>query len=140
MSREKGVEQRVEELADRPRGFRPPNAIGFKKLLPLIEIIAECLKIRGEAKLYSGQVWELYMKLIRNFDNELNVLLNVDVKDLEMVVPSRIAEAIVRVREGLVTIRPGYDGVYGRLVLDVDTSPVTAKEHRGQASIMDFFR
>jgi len=135
----KGVEQRVEELADRPRGFKPPNAIGFKKLLPLTEIIAECMKIRGETKLYSGQVWELYMKLIRNFDNELNVLLNVNAKDLEMVVPSRIAEAIVRVREGLVTIRPGYDGVYGRLVLDVDASSVTAKERRGQASIMDFF-
>jgi len=39
----KGVEQRVEELADRPDGFQPDNAIGFMRLLPLFEIIATVL-------------------------------------------------------------------------------------------------
>ncbi len=38
----KGVEQRVEELADRPANFRPGNAPGFMRLLPLSEIIARC--------------------------------------------------------------------------------------------------
>lgn len=35
-----GVEQRVEELADRPAGYKPQDAIGFMHLLPLSEIIA----------------------------------------------------------------------------------------------------
>ncbi len=36
----KGVEQRVEELADRPPNFRPNHVPGFMRLLPLSEIIA----------------------------------------------------------------------------------------------------
>ena len=135
----KGVEQRVEELADRPKGFRPPGAIDFKRLLPLAEIIAECLKIRGEARLYSGQVWELYMKLVNRFGNELNVLLGASLEELEAVVPSRVAEAIVRVREGRVIVRPGYDGVYGRLILDEEerAEPV---DRKGQTSIVDYLK
>ena len=135
----KGVEQRVEELADRPKGFRPPGAIDFKRLLPLAEIIAECLKIRGEARLYSGQVWELYMKLVNRFGNELNVLLGASLEELEAVVPSRVAGAIVRVREGRVIVRPGYDGVYGRLILDEEerAEPV---DRKGQTSIVDYLK
>jgi uncharacterized protein (TIGR00375 family) len=41
----KGVEQRVEELADRPAGFKPENAIGYVHLLPLSEIIATTLGV-----------------------------------------------------------------------------------------------
>jgi uncharacterized protein (TIGR00375 family) len=135
----KGVEQRVEELADRPKGFRPPNAIDFKRLLPLAEIIAECLRVREETKLYSGQVWELYMKLVNSFGNELNVLLNASLKKLEGVVPSKVAEAIIRVREGRVIVKPGYDGVYGRLILD-EKEHIRPIDRKGQASITDYFK
>jgi uncharacterized protein (TIGR00375 family) len=135
----KGVEQRVEELADRPKGFRPLNAIDFKRLLPLAEIIAECLRVREETKLYSGQVWELYMKLVNSFGNELNVLLNASLKRLEGVVPSKVAEAIIRVREGRVIVKPGYDGVYGRLILD-EKEHIRPIDRKGQASITDYFK
>lgn len=135
----KGVEQRVEELADRPKGFRPLGAIDFKKLVPLAEIIAECLKIRGETRLYSGQVWELYMKLVNRFGNELNVLLSASFKELEAVVPSKVAEAIVRVREGRVIVRPGYDGVYGRLILG-EEERVELVDRKGQTSIVDYLK
>ena len=30
---------------------------------------------------------------------------------------SRLVEGILRVRQGLVTVHPGYDGVYGRVEL-----------------------
>ncbi|MCS7139935.1 MAG: endonuclease Q family protein [Candidatus Nezhaarchaeota archaeon] len=134
----KGVEQRVEELADRPRGFRPPNSIGFKRLLPLAEIIAAVLNIRGEAKLYSGRVWELCMRLINKFGSELNVLLNSSFDELRTVVPDKVANVIVRVREGKVTIKPGYDGVYGQLILEGEEERKTLKLRRGQASITDY--
>ncbi len=134
----KGVEQRVEELADRPKGFRPPNAIDFKRLLPLAEIIAECLGARGETRLCSGQVWELYMKLVNSFGSELNVLLNTSLRELEGVVPSKVAEAIVRVREGRVTVRPGYDGVYGRLILDEERA--RHADRGGQTCITDYLK
>ncbi|GAI50867.1 unnamed protein product, partial [marine sediment metagenome] len=35
-----GVLNRVEELADRPSGFKPERAIPFRSLIPLEEIIA----------------------------------------------------------------------------------------------------
>lgn len=137
----KGVEQRVEELADRPKGFRPPNSIDFKRLLPLAEIIAACLDVKGETKLYSGRVWELSMKLISKFGNELNVLLNAPFDELKAVAPEKIADAIIRVREGRVTIKPGYDGVYGQLILDdKERISETPKITRGQTCITDFFK
>src|SRR5699024_10241887 len=37
-----GVEHRVEELADRPEGFRPASAKPFESLAPIPEVIAAC--------------------------------------------------------------------------------------------------
>jgi uncharacterized protein (TIGR00375 family) len=113
----KGVEQRVEELADRPAGFTPENAIGFKRLLPLSEIIATVLKIDSPS---TQKVWSIYNVLIKNFGDEYAVLVDASADALSRFVNEKIAEAIVRVREGHVKIVPGYDGVYGRLVVYAD--------------------
>ncbi len=110
----KGVEQRIEELADRPAGFKPENAIGFMHLLPLSEIIATVL---GVDSVYAKQVWGLYNQLIEKFGNEYTVLIDAPKTALSIVVGEEIAEAIVRVREERVRVVPGYDGVYGRLVI-----------------------
>jgi uncharacterized protein (TIGR00375 family) len=113
----KGVEQRVEELADRPAGFTPKNAIGFMRLLPLSEIIATVLNIDSPS---TQSVWNIYNLLIKNFGDEYTVLVDVSLDSLSKVADAKIAEAIVRVREGRVKVAPGYDGVYGRLVLFED--------------------
>ena len=34
-----------------------------------------------------------------------------------------IAQAIVKVRDGTAKVTPGYDGVYGQLVLGIDAPP-----------------
>jgi len=106
-----GVLNRVEELADRPEGFRPENVIPFKSLIPLPEIIADALGVMAGTK----QVEEEYKNLIAKFENEFNILINVSKQDLETVTLPEIAEGIVRVREGKVFIEPGYDGVYGKI-------------------------
>ena len=67
---------------------------------------------------YSKATWEIYNKLIFRFGNELNVLLNVSNEDVEKVVDKKIAELIIKNREGRIKIMPGYDGVYGKLDLD----------------------
>ena len=110
-----GVLHRVEELADREEGFVPKDAIPFKSLLPLYEIISFAL---GIEQLYSKKVLEEHDKLIGKFGNELNVLLNASKEELEKVTSKKIAEAIVKVREGKVNFIPGYDGVYGKPVFD----------------------
>jgi uncharacterized protein (TIGR00375 family) len=110
----KGVEQRVEELADRPAGFKPENAIDFMRLLPLSEIIATVL---GTSSPFTQKVWSIYNQLIERFGDEYAVLIDASKDELNKIVDEKIAEAIVRVREGRVKVTPGYDGVYGKLVI-----------------------
>ncbi|OHA70392.1 MAG: DNA helicase UvrD [Candidatus Wildermuthbacteria bacterium RIFCSPHIGHO2_02_FULL_49_9] len=106
-----GVLNRVAELADRPEGFHPDNAIPFKSLIPLQEIIADALRQGVGTK--RGK--EEYEKLIRRFENEFAVLLDAPEKELQEATLPEIAEGIVRVREGKVQIEPGYDGEYGKI-------------------------
>lgn len=106
-----GVLNRVEQLADRPEGFKPENAIPFKSLVPLAEIIADVLS-QGVGTI---EVDKEYKNLIKKFGNEFSVLIDVPRQELEAVTLPEIAEGIVRVREGKVFIEPGYDGVYGKI-------------------------
>ncbi|MGC8812174.1 MAG: endonuclease Q family protein [Candidatus Aenigmatarchaeota archaeon] len=119
-----GVLQRVEELADRPEGFVPKDAIPFKTLLPLYEIISFAW---GSGELYSKKVLEEHDKLIEKFGNELNVLLNVPKEELLKVTNEKIADAIIRVREGKVKYISGFDGVYGKVVFDEKFEPKKEK-------------
>ena len=106
-----GVLNRVDSLADRPEGFKPENAIPFKSLIPLAEIIADAVS-QGVGTI---EVDKEYKSLIEKFVNEFNILMNVSRSDLEVVTLPEIAEGIIRVREGEVQIEPGYDGVYGKI-------------------------
>ena len=65
-----GVLNRVAGLADREEGFKPENAIPYKNLIPLEEIIAEALG----STIASKQVGKNYDKLISNIGNEFKIL------------------------------------------------------------------
>jgi len=104
-----GVMNRVEELADRPEGFNPPNSIPYKNLIPLDEIIAETKGV-GKTSLAVGRD---YRSCLAKFGTEFEILLRASKEDLLKGLPSRIAEGVLRVREGKVSIKAGYDGEYG---------------------------
>lgn len=110
-----GVLNRVEQLADRPEGFVPKDAIPFKDMIPLYEIISFTL---GVEKLYSRKVLEEQDKLINRFGNEFNVLLNASKDELMKVTHEKIADSILKIREGKVKFIAGYDGNYGRPVFN----------------------
>jgi len=131
----KGVEQRVEELADRPAGFKPQGAIGYVHLLPLSEIIATVL---GVSSLYTQTVWSVYNRLVERFADEYSVLIDASKEALSAVVDEKIAEAIVRVREGRVTVVPGYDGVYGRLMIFEEATNKSVSGRVQQLNLADF--
>ncbi len=133
----KGVEHRVEELADRPADFKPGDVPGFIRLLPLSEIIATVL---GASSPSTQEVWKPYNLLIGKFGDEYTVLMEAHKDALAEVVDVAIANAIVNVRTGAVHVVPGYDGVYGKLDLNA-TSDVT-KSRPGsvqQLNLVDFW-
>jgi PHP family Zn ribbon phosphoesterase len=114
------VEQRVEELADRPADFKREKAPSFMHLLPLSEIIATVLGVDSPS---TQAVWGKYYALVGKFGDEYSVLIDASREALASVVDGMLAETIVKVREGALKVTPGYDGVYGQLVLDAPTLP-----------------
>ncbi|TAN62319.1 DNA helicase UvrD [bacterium] len=124
-----GVMNRVDQLADRPEGFRPDNAIPYKNLIPLDEIVAEA-KGMGRA---SQAVEHEYRAIIAKFGTEFEVLGKAPKEDLLKGMDARIADAIMRVREGRAHIAPGYDGEYGKIsIFGDDDKP---KKHEEQLSL-----
>lgn len=110
-----GVDYRVEELAKHQKGFRPENAKPFYTLLPLHELIA----LRFNTGLSSKTAWQIYNDLIKKFDNEFNILLNVEKQEfLNKKIDEKLIELILRNREAKIKVKPGYDGTYGELLLE----------------------
>jgi uncharacterized protein (TIGR00375 family) len=109
-----GVLHRVEELADRPEGFRPEGAVPFRNLIPLSELIAGI----NSTTPYSKKVWEIYNNLIKNFGDEFSVLLDKSEEELKRVADEKIAEIIIRNRSQRIRFLPGYDGVYGKPIFE----------------------
>src|SRR3989338_2350115 len=105
-----GVLSRIEQLADRPEGYKPKNRPTFKSVIPLSETIAFSI---GSGNPSSKPVWQAYYKLIERFGSEFNVLADAQKDELAKVVDPQIAENIIRIREGSVKILPGFDGIYG---------------------------
>lgn len=106
-----GVLHRVEELADRPQGFRPPGAPPFHSAIPLQELIAETLKIGAGSK----RVERIYFEMLEKLGNELAILLEKGLEEIAGASSGQIADAISRVREGKIRIEPGYDGKFGSI-------------------------
>lgn len=104
-----GVLSRVEELADRPEGERPPHAKEVAHLVALPEILAEIHGVGPRSKTVEGQV----NTLIAALGSELEILTNTPLDELRSVGGEVLAEAIARLRRGQVLRRPGYDGEYG---------------------------
>jgi len=105
-----GVDNRVEQLASNPLGFKPKNAKPYYKILPLHELISLFLDSAMESK----TVWKLYDSLINGFDSEFYILLNASKEELlGKDVHVKLIELILRNREGKIKVKPGYDGEYG---------------------------
>ncbi len=133
-----GVAARVEELADRPEGFKPEGVSPYKNLIPLSELISGNIGCAVATK----KVWGIYNGLIKRFNNEFNILLNVSKEDLLKETNEKLADIILKNRSMQIRIKPGYDGVYGVPILEEAESEEEKQQTESscpQKGLNDFF-
>lgn len=120
-----GVLSRVEELADRPEGFKRPGGVPGKHLVPLDEIIADSLGMGVASK----KVVDAYDRMVSQ-RSELDILLDATEEEISALSGPLIAEGVRRVRSGQLEISPGYDGVYGRVKIFSEKEKSTKLEQK----------
>jgi len=109
-----GVLQRVEELADRPEGFIPKNAVPFKDMLPLSEVIS----LATGTGIATKKTFEVYYRLLKEFETEFSVLLNADEEKIRFLVGEKLSSLIIKNRNSGIKVSPGCDGEYGKPVME----------------------
>jgi ATP-dependent DNA helicase UvrD/PcrA len=122
-----GVLNRVHELADREK---PILTREVHSLIPLTEILSELLDCGPATK----RVVNHYEELLRNLGPELGILMEVPLDRIENSGGPLLAEAVRRMRQGMVIRDGGYDGEFGRIRL---FSPAEKAALEGQ---LDLFR
>ncbi len=110
----KGVWDRINELADYLEPHPPKHRPKYQHIIPLAEIISKALNISNMNSVGVKKAWNL---LISKFDNEINVLLEVNYEEIEKTTNREISEAIKCFRENKIILHPGGGGRYGQLEL-----------------------
>jgi DNA helicase-2/ATP-dependent DNA helicase PcrA len=105
-----GVLYRVQELADQARKPR----VLFLYQIPLKQILAQISKCGASSK----KVDRYYFSLIERFGPEFHLLQQVTIAEISKT-DEALAAAIQAMRQNRVRRIPGYDGVYGKIVLDL---------------------
>ena len=112
----KGVDYRISEISDFKQAkhpdFRPP----YIHLMPLAELISTVYD-KGVTTKTVQNIWQ---KLIDNFGNEINVLINAEFKDLNEI-DLKVSKAIKAFRDNTIDIVPGGGGKYGEIKFDLKT-------------------
>ena len=139
-----GVMHRVEELAAEDEKYEPKqNEMGLRwiidpkrirppyvKLVPLNEIIAEAIgNLVG-----SNKVKQIYEDLVEAFGSEFEVLLKSEIAEIEKKVGPDIALAVNKVRKGDIVIRPGFDGEYGVVKINLNDKMANSDNEKIVAS------
>ncbi len=130
------VENRVEELADRPLGYKPENAVPFKKYIPLSDLISAVIG-KGVA---TKSTWSEYNKLVGKIGSEYDILRKTPREILEKHVDKKLADVIMKNRNQEIKVIPGYDGVYGVPIINknqkIETKEFKVKDK--QTGLGDF--
>lgn len=109
----RGTMGRIAALADRPEGYTDEFRVPFRRLVPLDEMIGEAFGVGPSSK----RVQLIYKKLVCAFGSEFAVVLTVSPHEIAAVAGAGVAAGIARVREGKLSIKPGYDGEYGEITI-----------------------
>ena len=120
-----GVLARIDELADRARNRDVMhNHVPFRSIVPLPEVIANVLGVKAASK----KVQAMYERMVTSGGNEFHLLLDATRSDITSLAGEEIAYAITRMREGNISVVPGYDGVYGVVKIFSDNEKFGAQQ------------
>ena len=108
-----GVAHRVAALADRPGAHLPKNGRDFYSTVPLPDIISG---ITGTAP-SSKKTQRLYFEAVEKIGSELYILLFASPDEIKKGAGEQLSGSITRLRKGKVTLRPGYDGLFGKVTV-----------------------
>ncbi|MGC9309982.1 MAG: endonuclease Q family protein, partial [Candidatus Nanoarchaeia archaeon] len=104
-----GVDYRVDEIASGNQAVED----GKKefKILPLHEL----LSLQYGVGMNSKKIWKIYWDVIEKFDNEFRILLEASQSELAKI-DDKLARLVMKNRQGKIKVKPGYDGVYGKVM------------------------
>ena len=123
-----GVLHRVEALADRAEPIALPKP--FESLMPLPELLADCMGVSPTSK----KVDAAYLALLGKLGSEFDILRSLPCETIESVGGPIVAEGVKRLREGRVIRQAGYDGEYGIIRL---FEPGETERLAGQTSLLE---
>ena len=103
-----GVSNRIGELANRFLEADRLERRGYYSLTPLKNILSEIHGVGPESK----KVSVAYDQIIKKAGTEFAVLLDKTISEL-MLIDVLLAEGVKRLRNGSISLVPGYDGVFG---------------------------
>lgn len=106
-----GVDHRVDDLASLPADFKPAKHKVVEYIIPLKEVIGETKKVGPTSK----AVDQTYHQLITHFGSEFTILRQTSLEQIKEEGFPNLALALEKMRQGEVSIEPGYDGVYGTI-------------------------
>ena len=133
----KGVRDRAIELGGGRDVVHPPHRPEYRYMIPLSEIVMRTL---DHSSPFTGGVRAQWEALVKEFDNEIQVLMHAPPEDIERIAGKTISGAILAFREGEIRVVPGGGGKYGTVILpgEEDVTPESPKEKVGQQSIFDY--
>lgn len=122
-----GVLSRVRQLSDRTE---PAMQKPFESLIPLPELLAECMGVTVASK----RVDIAYHRLLEQLGPEMTILRSLPVEQIQSAAGPVVGEAVRRLRKGQVHCLGGYDGEYGVIRVYRDGE---AQAAGGQMSLLD---
>nr|MDO8109923.1 endonuclease Q family protein [Candidatus Sigynarchaeota archaeon] len=121
-----GVSDRVRLLADRPENEHPPHRAKYITVVSLAEMLRVAMGIGSSG---SKSLEKVYDDLVAKFGTEINLLLSVDLKTVDMAelqakykkhekLFKTLVDIIQSFRENKISFKPGGGGTFGELVFD----------------------
>jgi uncharacterized protein (TIGR00375 family) len=107
-----GVLNRVQQLADRTISEAKKVQRPCYQVVPLFDILEQELGLAQTSK----KLLAAYHKLLSHVGPEFYILLEAPLEKIVAASTPGIAKFIERIRNGKVTVEPGYDGVYGKIL------------------------